>query len=426
MKKSKIPIPIWLWLYRLLCVPVMIAFAFLALPFSKKIRQGMKLRMQPADAYPEGAIWIHASSGEFEYARPLLRKLSQHPGPQRFVTHFSPSYRPAIANDPSVDGYSALPLDLPGPTSAFLDRLMPSACLVARTDFWPEMLFQCRKREIPIIAFSVTQKPLTGLSRIFAPLKVKAMNFVDLILCVTEEDEQNLRAIGVTTKIEVAGDTRFDQVIYISQHPRFEKSIQSESCALTLVAGSTWPEDEHVILQGLAPMIRGQELNLVLVPHEPSLEHFKTLNKTHKGMNFNLLSDYHESIIPLKPGEILYVDKLGILADIYSSAHVAFVGGSFKAKVHSVMESLAHGVVTLVGPYYQNNREATVFQKIYTEMGPAVQVVKTQDQLLNKMKDLSKKRTSMASAQMKIISEVSRRAGAVETTLYRLVEIWQS
>lgn len=417
--------PAWLWLYRLLVVPMMMGFAFLAFPFSRKIRNGFKLRMKPLEDIPLGCIWVHASSGEYEYAKPLIRKLSEHPGPDRFVTYFSPSYVKAIANDTAVDGFGPLPLDLPGPTAAFLDKLKPVCCMISRTDFWPEMLFQCRKREIPIIAFSVTQKPVSGWASLLGPFKAATMNLADLILCVTEEDKKNLRAIGVTSKIEVAGDTRFDQVIYRSNHPRFDKSIQLENEELlTIVAGSTWPEDESVLLGGLAPMIRQQEINLIIAPHEPSLDHFKTLNSSLKGVKFNILSDFPETIVTLKPGEILYVDKIGVLADIYARGDVSFVGGSFKSKVHSVMEPLAHGAITIVGPHISNNREATVFQKVYTEMGPAVQVIKTKEQLLNKIKDIHKKRTSMASAQMKIISEVQKRAGAVDIALHHLVNSW--
>ena len=238
-------------------------------------------------------------------------------------------------------------------------------------------------------------------------------------------DEKNLRAIGVTTKIEVAGDTRFDQVVYRSNHPKFDKSIQLEKEELlTIVAGSTWPEDEDILLNGLSPLIRQQELNLILAPHEPSLEHFKKLNKNFKGITFNLLSDFKETLVNLKPGEVLYIDRVGVLADIYSRGDLSFVGGSFKSKVHSVMEPLAHGTITVVGPFIENNREAQIFQKVYTEMGPAVQVVKTKEQLLNKVKDLMKKRTSMASAQMKIISEVQKRAGAVDSAIQHLVHSW--
>ncbi len=60
----------------------------------------------------------------------------------------------------------------------------------------------------------------------------------------------------------------------------------------------------------------------------------------------------------------MIIDQVGILADLYAWADWAFVGGSFKKQVHSVMEPLAQGCKTFFGPYYGNNREAIIFANI--------------------------------------------------------------
>jgi 3-deoxy-D-manno-octulosonic-acid transferase len=60
--------------------------------------------------------------------------------------------------------------------------------------------------------------------------------------------------------------------------------------------------------------------------------------------------------------QIMLVDEIGRLQELYLWGHCAFVGGSFKDKVHSVMEPLAAGCPVVIGPYHLNNREALHFQ----------------------------------------------------------------
>ena len=61
---------------------------------------------------------------------------------------------------------------------------------------------------------------------------------------------------------------------------------------------------------------------------------------------------------------LLSVDTVGDLFSLYTWAQVAFVGGSFKARVHSVMEPLCAQVPVLVGPYFHNSAEAQKFSSV--------------------------------------------------------------
>jgi 3-deoxy-D-manno-octulosonic-acid transferase len=61
---------------------------------------------------------------------------------------------------------------------------------------------------------------------------------------------------------------------------------------------------------------------------------------------------------------VLLVDQVGWLAELYAWGDMAFVGGSFRKTVHSVMEALGAGLKTFVGPLHTNNREAIEFQNV--------------------------------------------------------------
>src|SRR4051812_29225034 len=138
-----------LWFYRLIAVPLFtVSLPFLALT-NRKIRRGLGMRMQTRDwpRLSKNPVWIHASSGEFEYAKPVIRELkARHPDIPIVVTYFSPTFALGVENFPGVDFALPLPLDLPGPCTSFLKHVNPRVLLIARTDFWPEMLSQVRRR----------------------------------------------------------------------------------------------------------------------------------------------------------------------------------------------------------------------------------------------------------------------------------------
>src|SRR5437667_410848 len=70
-----------------------------------------------------------------------------------------------------------------------------------------------------------------------------------------------------------------------------------------------------------------------------------------------------------KPGPVIVVDRVGILADLYALGDAAFVGGGFhRAGLHSVLEPAVFGVPTVFGPHWRMSRDATLL----LEQGGAV------------------------------------------------------
>jgi 3-deoxy-D-manno-octulosonic-acid transferase len=60
-------------------------------------------------------------------------------------------------------------------------------------------------------------------------------------------------------------------------------------------------------------------------------------------------------------GTIILVDRVGVLADLYALAQVAYVGGGYhRAGLHSVLEPAAFGVPVCVGPRWEMSRDADV------------------------------------------------------------------
>lgn len=364
-----------LFLYRTIVAPIGVLFMVtLGSVFIPKVRMGLRLRRARRDwpRFTSQPVWIHAASGEFEYAKPLIRELKkQNPKTPIVVTYFSPSFSEAIKKFPGVDFSLPLPIDLPGPTRQFLKKLNPKCGLIARTDLWPEILHQAHSLHIPLILFSVTKTKRP--SAIVRSLYHWLYGYLDAVFTVTDADASVLKGILPDAQIEAIGDTRFDQVLERLNSPKALRTELKPDRQKTLVAGSTWWEDEKVLLEALTPLLRDHKMQLIVAPHEPTPSHLESLH--HEFQKRNIAVQFYSRAPEFDSG-VLIIDQIGILAELYQWGSMAFIGGSFKKTVHSVMEPLAAGCLTVVGPYHRNNREAIEFQSLKSQGESFVQVAR--------------------------------------------------
>jgi 3-deoxy-D-manno-octulosonic-acid transferase len=104
----------------------------------------------------------------------------------------------------------------------------------------------------------------------------------------------------------------------------------------------------------------------VIAPHEPSEAHLASLEVRLAAdldapavLRFTDLETLLRDGQPLPPWEVCVVDRVGVLAELYAAAALAFVGGGFHgAGLHSVIEPAALGVPVLFGPRWQSSRDA--------------------------------------------------------------------
>lgn len=408
-------------LYRLILIPIAVLLLPFALPFSRKLREGLKLRMKARGVrFPlsERPFWIHASSGEFEYAKPVIRELkSRFPHIPILVTYFSPSYKDQIARFAGVDRFEPLPLDLPGAIHSFLNFHKPRALLIARTDLWPELLWQTSQRKIPSLLFSHTRRATPSLFHFYFRVMYSLLSE---IFVVAQED---LNEVSKTTQTPTlaTGDTRYDQVNYRLHDPQrlpgtVERAIAGGLATgeFLLLAGSTWEEDEDQLFSAYKE-ISPFPIRMMLVPHETNDEHLEAIKAKaeHFGVSLRFANqDKFDTSKNTPP--VTIVDHKGVLADLYSLADLAFIGGSFKRKVHSVMEALGAGKIVAVGPHYTNNREAVQFSRIEVGSGlfavNMVQNAKELETLIIKVSGLTPEERSQIEA--KIRTEFMDRLGA--------------
>jgi len=184
---------------------------------------------------------------------------------------------------------------------------------------------------------------------------------------IDQANGDRLLALGVRPDVlEVTGDTRFDQVWARAQGvDRQQPLLQALASARpTLVAGSTWPSDDAVLLPAFARVLRESgdrpRPRLIIAPHEPTAAHLAPLLAWARtaGLSCGLLAQAEGDRIAAA-SDVMVVDRIGVLGDLYALADVAFVGGGFHAAgLHSVIEPAAFGAPVLFGPGHDMSREA--------------------------------------------------------------------
>lgn len=403
-------------LYRYLIFPLALSALRVMKPFlSPKIQTLFEERKRPISASlpTRGCILIHAASGEIEYAKPVIRGIRKRwPHLKIVVSYYSPSAK-KLHRDLDVDDIVPLPFDRPGLVQKFLDSYSPVAVLIARSDIWPEFVYQCHQRGIHSVLFSATASSVNVLeASIGRPMKTFALSQLSLITCVSEDDAEAFRDL-TSTPVVVHGDTRYEQVLERLKNlkglPLDKINVANKKIG---VLGSTWPEDDAQLLPAVSA---AKNVRWIWAPHEIHEEKLHDLQQklTAAGLKVQRFSESQKW-----DQDVLLVDKIGVLAELYSWGDFAFVGGSFKKKVHSVMEPLAAGLPVIVGPHHKNNREAIEFQKIKLSNAPlfAVETIHNSAEILNYVEQKISFNTAFNTREI-LCSEVQRRAQATAKLL---------
>ncbi|MEX2570078.1 MAG: glycosyltransferase N-terminal domain-containing protein [Gemmatimonadota bacterium] len=313
-----------------------------------------------------GLVWFHAPSvGEGLQAQAVMEALRvAAPDLQIAYTYFSPSAE-RLADRFGADVADYLPIDLPDEVGPVLDALRPSALVFSKTEVWPNLTREAVRRGIPVLLLSATLPE--GSSRLRWPtrtLLTSAHSRLTIVGAISPADAARYQALGVPAeRIVVMGDARFDQVARRAATAGASASLLEEirdPRRLTIVAGSTWSEDEDLLIAAFASLPgAGERERLIVVPHEPSEPHLRQLEQraARAGLGAVRLSRFGE---PGDPGAVLIVDRLGVLGDLYGLADIAYVGGGFgSAGLHSILEPAAFGIPVLYGPQNSNAREAS-------------------------------------------------------------------
>ncbi|MET6989106.1 3-deoxy-D-manno-octulosonic acid transferase [Sediminicola arcticus] len=329
--------------------------------FSPKIklfvngRENVFSQLQLEIAGEDKVIWIHtASLGEYEQGLPIIEKLKiAYPNFKILLTFFSPSGYEVKKNTSVADLVCYLPLDTKENAQKFIALAKPKLAIFVKYEIWPNYLQELHKQQVPTLLISAIFTKRKIFFKIYGDFMRKSLHTFSHIFVQDKNSQELLRSIHINNST-IAGDTRLDRVSEILERDNsldFMKTFKQGN--LCLVAGSTWPEDEGILLDYINSP--DQQLKFVIAPHNIKKSHIQKLKEaiTKKTILFSELDNKGTN-----NAEVFIIDTVGLLTKIYSYADIAYVGGGFATGLHNTLEPAVFGIPVLIGPQYKGFKEA--------------------------------------------------------------------
>jgi 3-deoxy-D-manno-octulosonic-acid transferase len=322
--------------------------------------QWQRLATALASGRPRKRIWMHcASLGEFEQGRPVLEALrTQQPDAFIVLTFFSPSGYQVRHNWDGADYICYLPMDGPAASKRFLKTVNPSIAFFVKYEFWHYYLKELHSRHIPTILVSGAFRKSQPFFRPWGGFFRRMLNCFNVLTVQDLKSQTLLQGIGLTSKVHLTGDTRYDRVAQIAAAAKDLPLIETfRGSAKLIIAGSTWPDDERMLRETL-PHIP-LDWKLIIAPHEVHEAHILSIKSL-----FGDAAARYSSFAPGSDARVLIIDNIGMLSSLYRYGEIACIGGGYsRSGIHNVLEPAVFGLPVIMGPEYQKFSEAVTMVK---------------------------------------------------------------
>jgi len=309
-----------------------------------------------------GALWIHAVSlGETRAIAPLIERL-QREAPARpiLLTHMTATGREAgrtLFGDRVMQAW--LPYDVPFAVRRFLEHFRPRAGLLVETELWPNLTAAVARTDVPLLLINarLSERSAQGYRRV-ALLSRPLLRAIAGIAAQSEADAGRLRDLGAQ-HVVVTGNLKFDVAVTPAQrHQGAALRALFGADRPVLMLASTRDGEEALLLDALARTDALPAATLiVIVPRHPQRFDAVAALLDERRVPYARRS----ANAPIGAStRVVLGDSLGEMFAYYGACDVAFVAGSLlPLGGQNLIESIAVGVPTLIGPHMFNFAEAS-------------------------------------------------------------------
>jgi len=308
-------------------------------------------------------ILFHAASaGEFEQLVPILKLIDKK---KYYIiqSFFSPTIFNKTTNNSIINSICYHPFDFIFSSYLFFNSIKPEYYIITRHDIWPSHIIMANFFKIKIILINANL--YRESNRLKFPLihfNKWIYNYFHKILTPSSRIKENLKLLIKEDNIICTGDSRFDRVkdrMIKNNLDFFPKEINNTN---NIIFGSIIESDYKLIFESFQNYFPNGEqslikknIRLIFVPHEVGSNTILTIKqKLNKLQMEPILYNKVKEIMP----NVVIVNKIGILADLYKYCNFAYVGGGFGAGVHSVIEPAIYNAIVTYGPNIQILDEA--------------------------------------------------------------------
>ncbi len=361
---------------------------------SRRYRSGLNQRfgIQADRLSHKPSIWVHgASVGEIITAKSIIERIDEEfPEWETFIsattnTGFSVAERNFLNKNVFY-----FPLDLSWITEKVIHKKKPNFILLVELEIWPNFLISAYKKKIPIIIVNgrISNRSLMAyraISRISKDFRNSLTSEMNIFCARTEPDAQRFRDLGIPGKqVFVTGTMKYDNIpdcIDENISEGIAELFHIKDDDLVLVGGSTHEGEEEILIRVFERLNEtNPNLKLILAPRH--IERTRDVSRLIEKMGFVpvLKTEVEHSRYKWKntKREIILIDTVGDLENIYSVSNYVFVGKSLvPSGGQNMMEPAGQGKPVIFGPHTFNfTEEADLLLK-----NDAAKVVKTEEEL---------------------------------------------
>lgn len=388
---------------------ISLPFTFMAFLFgSVKWKQRLGLGL-PEINHDKPIIWLHASSmGEVTVVSVLTEHLIKiNSNISVYVTVMTETgYNHAIKLLGENFAVSFFPLDYRSPIKRFIGKINPDAVVFVETEIWPNWVLNLHKADIPVMLANgrLSGRSVKAYSK-FKPSMQKILGCYKHIMVQSDDNKERYLSIGAeSSKISVLGSMKFDAPVRkISEDEKqgLRENLPFNSDSRIFIAGSTRSGEHELVLKCYAGLkSRHNQTRLILVPR-----HLEKLEDIAGLIDKLQLTYVRYTDMSKHPGngdvDVLLVDKIGCLNELYPAADIAFVGGTLvDIGGHNLLEPVWAGVPVLFGPYLDNVRDSAEYIKQHNygrEVGNARELEEVLNDFFNDHITFSQKKRGDAS-----------------------------
>ena len=352
-------------------------------------------------------VWMHcASLGEYEQGLPVLTALkNKYPTYFYLVTFFSPSGYEVRKNHGIADMVTYLPWDTKADVNRFVAQVNPVMALLVKYEFWPNLIRALQRKDVPLFLIAGLFRQNQRFFKPWGYSQRKLLREFTHLFVQNDDSLKLLQSIGIQ-QVRISGDTRYDRVgASKTPLPFMESFVGNRKC---VVAGSTWPEDEAVLLEAIAQT--PSDWCWLIAPHEMHEDKLlQLMTKLPKGSV--RYSQSKTSAFTNCP--VLVLDTVGMLSRCYAYGDIAYVGGGMGTSgLHNILEPAAEGIAVVIGKHYQKFPEA----KALIDLGGVVSITSADDCTNQVLKLMQNDRLRNEKGQVNA-AFVTQNQGATEKTI---------
>ena len=351
--------------------------------FNKDIKE--RLGFPDSKKLPETdnrkVIWVHAVSvGETAAAEPVVSLLKEkHPEYNIVFSTVTETGQNMARQIINYDSLIYFPLDFSFSVHSSLQKINPDLVVIMETELWPNFIHRAHRQDSKIILVNgrISDQSYKRY-KYLGPFLSDMLDKIDIFSMQSPRDVEYITRLGADAdRVANSGNTKFDRK-YEKCDSEQKKELYSEFKISpdqpVWVVGSTHPDEEKQLLP-VYKKVKSEFPNLIMILAPRHIRRIDEIERLYQNQGLPVIK--RSEIEERNKQQVILLDTIGELAQIYALGDLTFVGGSLVEKGgHNILEPLIQERPVFFGPHMFNFKNNT---RLVLEYGAGIQISDTEE-----------------------------------------------